>query len=288
VTEPKSPLKWLAQVAPTFGVTVHGTESPATAEVSVPRADGDLYGFQLELSEAGCSVSVREQNAALLPTFCPDRHINSGGWFCLGWGSTAPPEVVDAASANDWWTIVIRFLQLQLTANELGAWINGDGDWAHGDAAKHQRDAEALAERLGERFLDDLRRGDFHLRQEKKRGSVRLDLQRGARHVARLHLGADKIIGTKRPCPCDTQQAAPLDQCADHVVVLREFIEQLYLWRRKEAQFFRNLAQAGSTCCGKLRKCGLQAAVAKHQESKKTGASHARPPRRVYGPRRRK
>lgn len=206
---------------------------------------------------------MREDPPIRLPRFCPDRHINEKGWFCLGWGSTAAPAVVNDDSARAWWTAVVRFLQLQLTASELGVWANTVNDWAHGDAARHQALAEAAADSLGTHFREDLRAGKFAVIREPHVRGARLELRREDRHIARVAIGSPvKLKDSRVPCPCDQPVGMTVGVCRDHVDHLTRFTAELWRWREAEGQFLRELVRRGVACCGALKDCKLRDAIA--------------------------
>lgn len=274
---PSSPLACLDRVASEFGVTSSSATSPAKVVISVPRAGGDRHDFALELSATGSAVSVREEPPERLPVFCPDRHINEDGSFCLGWGSTAAPAVVDEESARAWWTAVVRFLQMQLTANELGIWANGANDWAHGGAARHQALAEAAADRLGARFRDDLRAGKFSVIREPHVRGARLELRREGTHIARVALGPPiRLKDSRVPCPCDLSAGITVGACHDHADHLARFTAELWHWREAEDQFLRELEKRGIACCGTLKNCKLRDVIAREKASKVKNDRHAR------------
>lgn len=277
--EPPSPLDGLEEVAPDFGATVSrtGAQAKATAVVSVPRAGGDRHDFSLELFTTGSVVFAREEPPSRLPIFCPDRHINPGGSFCLGWGSTAPAAVIDQSSARAWWTAVVRFLQLQLTANDLGVWENGTHDWAHGDAADHQLLAEVAADQLGPRFRADLADRKFAVVREAHARGTRLELRRNGMHVAKLTIGPpSRLKDSKVTCPCDCAAGAAIAECGDHADHLIAFTTEMWRWQQAEAKFLRDLARTGAVCCGTLKKCTLREAIAIESASAREKGRHAR------------
>lgn len=267
----------LGAVASDFGVSVSSAASLSKVSISIPRAGGDQHEIALELLATGNEVRVREHPPLRLPVFCPDRHLNDGGWFCLGWGSTAAPAIVDEESARAWWTAVIRFLQLQLAANERGVWVSEANDWAHGDAAKHQELAEAAAEILGARFRNDLRARKFSVTREPHARGARLELRRDGRHVARVTIGPPGRLKDRHvPCPCDDSNDVPVEACRDHAEHLIRFTTELWRWREGEAQFLRELARRGAACCGTLESCGLREAIASERASTMKRDRHAR------------
>lgn len=272
-----SPVSLLGAVASDFGVSVSSAASLSQVSISVPRAGGDRHEFALQLLASGNEVRVREHPPLRLPVLCPDRHLNDGGWFCLGWGSTAAPAIIDEGSARAWWTAVIRFLQLQLAASERGVWVSEANAWAHGDAARHQELAEAAADILGARFRDDLRAGKFSVVREPHARGARLELRRDGKHVARIAIGPPGRLKDRHvPCPCDASNDVPVETCGDHAEHLIRFTTELWCWREGEAQFLRELARSGAACCGTLRNCGLRDAIASERTRTAMRDRHAR------------
>lgn len=274
----------LDAVGADFGATLSGTSSPASAIISVPRPGGDRHEFSLELIASGNVVTVREAPPNLLPVFCPDRHINPGGSFCLGWGSTALADVIDENSARAWWTAVVRFLQLQLSANETRMWLNGANDWAHGEAATHQARAEAAAGQLGPNFRNDLRAGKFSVSHEEHKRGGRIELRRRGLHVARVFVGPPvRLKEDNVRCPCDDPAGPTVGDCGDHADHLAVFATELWHWQQAETRFGRDLALRGQACCGTLDDCKLRDAIERVKTSSDKKRRHAlrhRPRRR--------
>lgn len=76
-----------------------------------------------------------------LPAFCPERHINSDGTFCLGLERAA---ILDEEGARAFWQTLRTFLLSQQYAEKHGRWPPGRG-LSHGDAAYDQLSAEKAA-----------------------------------------------------------------------------------------------------------------------------------------------
>lgn len=284
MSTPASPMELLEAVAPDFGATLDAGASPPIARVPVVRASGRRHEFVLQLSVTGDTVQAREAPPGDLPRFCPDRHINGDRTFCLGWGPTSPSTVRDETSARAWWSAVLRFLRLQVTASETRRWVNGSNDWAHGDAAQHQARAEAAAEALGPRFLNDLQRGAFSVLREPHARGARIALRRRGAHIARVVLGPPtRIKDGQVACPCELTENRAVAECCDHVEHLTTFIAELWNWRRKEAAFARELVRAGVECCGTLENCTLRNAmmeVGSQKRTKERNVRRHRPSRR--------
>lgn len=276
-------LQLLGEVAGDFGITFSPMASTATAVVPVFRPSGKRHDFTLEIFTSGDVAYAREAQPGTLPPFCPDRHINPGGSFCLGWGTTSPSTVLDGDTARAWWSAVVHFLKLQLTASDTRRWANRSGQWAHGDAADHQANAEEAAGRLGMRFQEDLRDGAFSIDREAHARGARLVLRRRGAFTARIVLGPPpRLKDTTVPCPCDAR-GATVGACGNHADDLATFVVEFWRWRWKEGRFLQDLARSGASCCGTLDQCGLRDAIASHatdmKEAKRREQRH-RPRRR--------
>jgi hypothetical protein len=125
----------------------------------VPRAGGILSRqYSLTLMAHRQQVCIKEAlDGHLLPPFCPERHINRDGTFCLG--LRADYLFDDVKDAGSWWDKLLVFLTCQETAHETRAWPDY-AQLSHGEeAAEFQLDAEDLAREFGihEEYKDVLR-----------------------------------------------------------------------------------------------------------------------------------
>ena len=106
-----------------------------------------LRNYDLCIAEGSYGVLAREQvGGGLLPDNCLQRHMNTDGSFCIGYG--APREVVDLAGGERWWSLLLGYLQCQDIAQLTRRWPPNRG-LSHGDAAALQLEAESLANKLG-------------------------------------------------------------------------------------------------------------------------------------------
>lgn len=98
--------------------------------------------FSLEVIEDENILKVREARNEL-PDFCPNRHINRGGFFCLGLldnKTKTTPEM--------WLDLVKDFLKAQIFVNKYRSWSENYAEWSHGDAAYYQERVELNLEKL--------------------------------------------------------------------------------------------------------------------------------------------
>lgn len=286
-------LSLLQSVAPDYGATLACASECCQATVTIPLTSGQQHVFELELTCDGNHVAAREQVVGnKLPSFCPDRHINPDGSFCLGWGADDPGLITDEAAAHIWWSSVVRYLRYQIVANKRHGWPGQENDRAHGEAAKDQVIAEITAGRLGPEFAGNARSGRFKVRSDRRPGHARLELWLADKQLARVSLRTHQLVDAQARCPCDAPVGEHIKDCGEHSSDLATFIIALHRWKKAEREFMHQLASRGSTCCGTLTSCGLRDAVVGLQNAPKLSekpnarrSKYYRPPIRPKRPR---
>lgn len=189
---------------------------------SLDLPDGDRVAFDLRAeAHLGGRLTVRERQAKRLPAFCPERHINTDGTFCLGYGD----EVLESGprtlgEAKRWWETVGWFLRLQYLAEATGRWKARA--WPHGEAAKYQQEIDSLLERLPRAVL-------------------------GARKSA----AASRNSLIRPQCPCLSGKS--FDACHQGDLLHLISLEQ----RRDAAEQDYSASLDGHSCCGTMRHCEL-------------------------------
>lgn len=264
MSAPTDPLHLLEGIASEFGATLTVNGRHATGKITITLPSGQSHVFALGLTNDGGKISVREDPpGGHLPAFCPDRHINSDGSFCLGWGEGNPTEIHNVDAAHQWWSTVVRFLAHQVSANKRRVWPGRENDRAHGVAAQHQAVAEQLAAKFGPAFVYDLHDGLLTVRLERRRRNPRLELYRNGRLIARAFFNSVGLKRDRLPCPCNRVPPTPITQCGTHADALAHFTAALYHWHQEEHSFLKGLAARGKRCCGTLRECGLATVCAR-------------------------
>lgn len=111
---------------------------------------GDKYVFYLKVSQGSKGfLEVREdRRSQRLPSFCPERHINFDGSFCLQYGKRDALRPENGEDVSVLWHLIYGFLELQVKAEVLGRWPSSR-EWAHGDAASHQQICEGILRCVG-------------------------------------------------------------------------------------------------------------------------------------------
>lgn len=139
---------------------------------------GRVYRLRIEGDPLKVWEVPEHEGLRLLPTICPERHVNSDGSFCLG----LMPLSAQADQLDAFWAILRAYLLCQDFAATQGRWPNGR--WlSHGNAAYRQIEAEAAAAEAGlsERYRRALEFGEGWLAGDlTPRSSVRLPRVRPA------------------------------------------------------------------------------------------------------------
>lgn len=200
-----------------------------------------VYDLRISVGNDG-KVAAQEASAnRLLPSSCPQRHINDGGIFCIGLRADIGVTGVCAAAA--WWQKLDVFLNCQETAEAFGTWPP-ILQVSHGDAADIQIAAEKMAESIG-------RRTEYE-------NAVAYD----AGPIAELASQISKITGrlpnSRMPCFCgytDNERIKRRQQCARDNNLCLLVLERKR--RRAEADFWRE-RKGRISCCGTMKFCPLK------------------------------
>ena len=255
----------IAQAPAHDAVLVRSDCHSAGFRLTVTLLDGRQIERRVEVRLYGLEPTVREPSPHDLPAFCPERHVNEDGTFCLGWSEHEPKEIVDEASAILWWGKLIQFFRLQERATRHRRWPDRRA-WAHGAAARFQKAAEESAAVLGPRFTTALEWGRLTLskpvrRSARFRGAYSLLLD--GVPVLRAWRDADQLVNMRQACACDARvgrKPVAMRGCADHAAQAVALVRALAGWRDAEQRFWASFA--GKTCCGTLDDCPLKNASA--------------------------
>lgn len=220
--------------------------------VRLRRPSGRMVSYRLRLEAGRPEPKIREVTPERLPTFCPNRHINVGGYFCLSFPSEDPLPIRDAGSAGAWWARLLKFLNLQETASVLRRWPT-NMEWAHGDAARHQCRAELCSAALGPRFTEAL---DHRRLTARRSGGAFLQVRDGKTRLYSVWSKERRVATLRQTCPCGS--GLPIVACREHAKQAAELAFALLAWTRAEAEFWDYARKL--TCCGTLRDCPLREA----------------------------
>jgi hypothetical protein len=226
--------------------TIKPHERHLLIEAAVPRPNGGCWPvvtIEISIAKDG-KLQAREFPARRWSTFCPQRHINKGGHFCLGLAEV--PIVNDANSAQRWWEILALHLQTQFVADATKLWPR-ELEWDHGEAGEVQAIMERMAEQHG--LLNDVRSAHFY-------GEGWL-----AGELPRLTKKEDRLVNGRSPCPrgCKKRKHPILRRACPK----REAVFQLVRMereKRRQSKLFWEAAKK-EKCCGKMKNCPLKGSI---------------------------
>lgn len=224
-------------------------------------SDGNSVPYRLEVADTGKGVTVKEVTPSNLPGFCPQRHINSDGTFCLTWRAVDGLQVGSVEDARRWWKTLWKFLTLQVLAGKMHRWPNNNA-WAHGSAAFHQLKAQEAAARLGGCFPSALSSGEITVKWQRRHGlSLGHTLQVFVRNkrVYSVWLDSGKVVNKKQRCFCGLsglKRPVRLRRCGDHAVAAAELALQMVLREKAEQSYWQGFQD--KPCCGTCDACPLQ------------------------------
>lgn len=250
----------VAQGAPDFGGTfTTSSHTSGILDLPVKLVDGRTVSYRLQLNQVGDQITAREESPRHLPSFCPERHINPDGTFCLYFSGTTRLDVVDEASAIAWLETVYKYLKLQERARVQRKWPNNE-EWAHGDAAHHQYRAQVAAAALNNHFASALAEGLLQLKERRSKDRQRiLELWIENTYMFSVWEAKAKVINQKQRCFCGTsglRMPKRLRGCADHARRASELVLSLRDWEKAEERYWGALTRR--TCCGTCDSCPLQ------------------------------
>lgn len=254
-----TPLDLVAQAAMRLGGQASArADGSFLLHLEVQHSDGSRDRYQLRVQAHGTRISAREETPALLPSFCPERHINLDGTFCLYFHEAQPLDVTDDDSATAWAETLWTFLRLQRRAERLGRWPNNH-TWAHGDAALHQMRAATAAESFGRPTQNRVAEGRLSVQHVRIKQRDVFRVMDGAVHLFSVWGQGPRLIGKRKPCWCDSKESRKgrrIGRCADHAEQAAQLAISLHRWAQEEEDFWRRIGDR--TCCGRCNKCRLQ------------------------------
>jgi hypothetical protein len=234
--------------------------SDPVLDVVVTMADSRRVTYRIALSGVGNVVYAREHQPDKIPAFCPQLHVNADSTFCIGWSGVAELDVTDEESARQWWSRLHAFLRLQHRARRLRKWPGTE--WAHGDAARYQYEAEHYANRLGGDFMRDLALQRLHVAWWNRLKNTHGPLLRVYRDGTLIYTVSDRfkrVLNGRQKCVCingDIKRHRRLRSCSDHVDAAAGLAFALSNWSVAEDKFWATFQ--AKKCCGRMDGCRLQ------------------------------
>lgn len=228
-------------------------------ELSIPWPRDEIIKYFLSIEkEDNLNLKVREIiGKEKLPKFCPQRHINFGGYFCLGVSSLDDLTVKNETSADRWYKRLITYLNLQEKAIVLKQW-DYDKEWAHGAAAEYQQLALDSAKNLGSFFIQAINSRIINVKvsQINKRDFLTITFKNHDLEY-RVNTTTKKVTRLKSLCFCDSKNKKRIGRCSSHSHDLYVFGLAYVLMDFKEDEFWDGWIKKGTKCCGFCKSCKL-------------------------------
>lgn len=212
---------------------------------------GRRISFDLVINEVNNQLKVQERTN-ILPKFCPNRHINADGSFCLG--------ILDHWDVEEWIETLKEFLQAQLFCNDHKKWSKNYKQWSHGDAAKYQLYVEELLKTINLKDLG-LNLNSLHLLSVENRL-----FKENYFHIYHknklIFMGTEKKIHCKRQsCICTPygrRKHVTLGRCSKRCaeIILKILINE-NLRKSEELVFWNKIKGSKLKCCGTMETCEL-------------------------------
>jgi hypothetical protein len=237
----------LAKTAPDWADFRRVDAREAYVDAVVTRRSGAFTRvFELSVVHLAHEVKVSERTRGnTLPAFCPERHINPGGSFCLG---RRAGEGITDQTAPAWWAKLHAFILCQETATETGLWPS-EAQLSHGEAGDVELAAERAAEQTG--LLSAYRE------------TVAFDTGPIVSGLAKINQTTGLLRNGRSRCICGRTDRKSNNllrrECHRHgcPIVLE------HKRRAEVAEFWRSMR--GQPCCGTMQKCPLRSSSATSQ-----------------------
>lgn len=249
-------VEFIAAVAPAYNAVAELVSAESVIlRFSLALSDGRTVPYEIEVNQVGVSkATVKERQPINLPEFCPQRHINSDGSFCLYWWEVFNLDISNEETAHAWWRTLWKFLTLQARVKKARRWPN-ENEWAHGAAAVHQHRAERAAHELGVQYEIALQERRLSVVKKKRV----LQLFEDKRHLYSVWLDSKKVVNLRQRCICGSTEKKDrkrLRRCGSHASDASQLAVALLLWGIEEKEFWDFFRDR--QCCGTCDDCPLQ------------------------------
>lgn len=211
-----------------------------------PKTSWARAGLRLRVSGSPVPSVEEEKIGTQLPSFCPERHINGDGTFCLG---LPAPSVRDVLDAEQWWNQLGQFLRCQTVAARTKIWPPAYA-LDHGDAGSHHKLAEELAEQAG-----------ISAEYQAARLGERIWI---TDPKIKLHNPKGDPINGRAPCPrgCRKKARGRMVRIVRVDCAHRKELTSIAFHEKKRqeklAEFWKAVIAKGAKCCGSMPNCPLK------------------------------
>lgn len=217
---------------------------------------GNFENFKLEASPDDKVLQIREVNKRF-PRFCPNRHINAGGYFCLGL-----EQDLKLMTIAVFYQCIKEFLKIQLQVEKLKQWPYDQPEWSHGDAAVYQKIVEDKLKTINLKQLG-FRVSDLTL-VAKNNKTHRYSPYFHIYHLNQLIFTVlnNKPHNKRQSCICSPHgrhKHKTLGQCDKQCAkVIYDIIINEQARIEAENNFWKTMKSCKIQCCGSMDKCELK------------------------------
>lgn len=211
-----------------------------------PKTSWASAGLRLRISGSPVPSVGEEKIGVQLPPFCPERHINGDGTFCLG---LPAPSVRNVLEAEQWWDHLGQFLRCQTVAARTKIWPPAYA-LDHGDAGEHHKLAEQLAEQAGIS-------ADYQVARLGERIWI-------TDPKIKLHNPKGDPINGRAPCPrgCSKKARGRMVRIVRVDCARRKELTSIAFHEKKRQEkldeFWKAAIAKGTKCCGSMPNCPLK------------------------------
>jgi hypothetical protein len=198
-------------------------------ELKVVHHDREVRAFERKIGET-------------LPMFCPERHINSDGSFCLG---LRAGEGLTDETAPAWWKKLQAFLLWLETAAESGLWP-AEAQISHGVAGETELSAERAANEIGV--------------YSAYREAVEFDAGLIAASLSKINQATGLLRNGRSRCVCGRKNRRENDLLRRECHRRGCPIVLEHRRRAEVAEFWHSIRD--KPCCGTMQDCPLRSAAA--------------------------
>lgn len=266
------PLAAALQLSPIWCEVLRADEQQADLRITLDEAPA-FDGIVLNLSEnSKLGLSVKEKHLGdKLPAFCPERHINDDGSFCIKLGSDR--HFNTAQEYSEWWYALGEYFKGQYYAEETGFWPLTMG-LSHGDAVKEQLQIERLLAdhpRLRTEALQGMFRRKGWLGWTLPRLSNKQQLfdpggpcPRGCKGACKLN--AVETVEIANRADCNNKKSVAIRDCKN-ARLLAKIVAKEGKRRGRERKLIKQIIDVKSKrrqrklskhCCGSMKICPLR------------------------------
>jgi hypothetical protein len=216
---------------PAWAIVQSNQSNSFCIDATIPKFGGSGWPVvRLTIASRNAKLCAKETKPILWPAFCPERHINDDGTFCLGISDV--PSVNDKSSAISWWSYLQEYLDTQFVAGQTKKWPPNK-QFAHGDAG------------IAEEALEKLTKG------------TKFEQEVGQAHQRNVGWLASTLPRIHKTCPrgCNRKGRPILRRnCVDRELMF-QIVALEHRYRQGEAAFWKS--HSGTKCCGYSEGCGL-------------------------------